>query len=73
MNTSSNNESKIQSKIKVVTGTIEGLSHQEMQQLTNYSLATIRSRASLGKPINGKDGFTYRYDKNSKVLKWVRV
>jgi vitamin B12/bleomycin/antimicrobial peptide transport system ATP-binding/permease protein len=44
-----------------------------MQALTNYSLATIRSKASLGKSINGKDGFTYRYNKDSKVLKWIRV
>jgi vitamin B12/bleomycin/antimicrobial peptide transport system ATP-binding/permease protein len=70
----SNNESQTELEIGgVVTGTIEGLSHQEMQALTNYSLATIRSKASLGKSINGKDGFTYRYNKDSKVLKWIRV
>ena len=55
------------------TSTISGLSHKEMQTLTDYSLTTIRSRASLGKSIKGKDGFTYRYDKDPLVLKWVSV
>ncbi len=66
-------ESQTQLEKGVVTGTIEGLSHKEMQRLTDYSLTTIRSRASLGKPITGQDGFTYCYNKNPKVLKWVRV
>jgi vitamin B12/bleomycin/antimicrobial peptide transport system ATP-binding/permease protein len=72
-NNESPNESPTQIEIGEVTGTIEGISHQQMQALTSYSLATIRSKASLGKPINGKDGFTYRYNKDPKVLKWVRV
>ncbi len=69
---SRNNELQTQPKA-VVTTKNEGLSHKEMQTLTDYSLTTIRSRASQGKSIDGKDGFTYRYNKNSKVLKWVRV
>lgn len=68
-----NNQSQTQPEKKVETDTIEGFSHKEMQALTDYSLTTIRSRASLGKPINGKDGSTYRYNKNPKVMKWVKV
>ena len=51
----------------------ERLSHKEMQMLTEYSINTIRSKASRGKLITTKDGFTYRYDKDPKVLKWVIV
>ncbi|MCC5645810.1 ATP-binding cassette domain-containing protein [Nostoc sp. CHAB 5824] len=68
-----NNESKIQPEISPNTGTIVGLSHQEMQTLTDFSINTIRSKASLGKSITAKDGFTYRYDKDPKVLKWVKI
>ncbi len=68
-----NNQFQTQSEIEVVTSTIERFSHKEMQKLTDYSLASIRSRASLGKSITGKDSFTYRYNKDPKVLKWVRV
>ncbi len=68
-----NNESQSQPEIGIVTGTIEGFSHKQIQILTHYSLANIRSRASQGKSITGKDGFTYRYNKDPKVLKWVRV
>ncbi|AUT02773.1 ABC transporter [Nostoc sp. CENA543] len=50
-----------------------GLSHQEMQKLTNYSLGTVRSKASKGQPIAAKDGFTYRYNKDAKVMKWLKV
>ncbi|MCS6280577.1 MAG: hypothetical protein HUM72_07855, partial [Dolichospermum sp.] len=50
-----------------------GLSHREMQELTDYSLGTVRSKASKGQTITTKDGSTYRYNKDSKVLKWVRV
>ncbi|GCL35044.1 ABC transporter related [Sphaerospermopsis reniformis] len=55
------------------TGEIVGLSHREMQELTDYSLGTVRSKASKGQTITTKDGSTYRYNKDSKVLKWVRV
>ncbi|MEH2058012.1 MAG: ATP-binding cassette domain-containing protein [Nostoc sp.] len=55
------------------SGIIEKLSHQEMNTLTDYSLGTIRSKASGGKSITTKDGLTYHYDKDPKVLKWVRV
>ncbi|OYD86754.1 ABC transporter, partial [Nostoc sp. 'Peltigera membranacea cyanobiont' 213] len=51
----------------------EGLSHKEMAELTFYSIKTIRSKASKGESINIRDGFNYRYDKDSKVLKWMRV
>ncbi|BAZ09556.1 ABC transporter-related protein [Calothrix sp. NIES-4071] len=68
-----NNQSQTQPEKKVETDTIEGFSHKEMQALTDYSLTTIRSRASLGKSINGKDGSTYSYNKNPKVMKWVKV
>ena len=55
------------------TGEIVGLSHREMQKLTDYSLGTVRTKASKGQSLTTKDGFTYRYNKDSKVLKWVRV
>jgi putative ATP-binding cassette transporter len=55
------------------TGEIVGLSHREMQEITDYSLGTVRSKASKGQTITTKDGSTYRYNKDSKVLKWVRV
>lgn len=54
------------------TATIVGLSHQEIQTLTNYSLSTIRSKASRGKPITTKDNATYTYNKNPQVSKWIR-
>lgn len=52
---------------------IAGLSHRQMQALTNSPISTIRSRASLGKTVTAKDGSSYRYDKNPKVLKWVKI
>ena len=48
-------------------------SHQEMKKLTNYALSTIRNKASRGQSITGKDGFTYAYNKDPSVLKWVRT
>ncbi|BAY50318.1 ABC transporter-related protein (plasmid) [Scytonema sp. HK-05] len=63
------NQSISQSEISASSG----LSHQEMQRLTGTSINTIRSKASLGKSITTKDGVTYRYDKDRKVLKWVRI
>ncbi len=62
-----------QSQSKSERGTIKKLSHQEINTLTTYSLSTIRNKASEGKPITTKDGLTYHYDKDPKVLKWVRV
>ena len=59
------NESKI--------STSKRLSHKEMNALTHYSVSTIRSKASKGESITTTDGLTYRYDKDTKVLKWVRV
>ncbi|BAY45248.1 ABC transporter-related protein [Scytonema sp. HK-05] len=53
-------------------GTILGLSHKEVKTLTDYSLTTIRTRASQGKPITTKDNVTYRYNKDPKVSKWIR-
>ncbi|WP_138502493.1 ABC transporter ATP-binding protein/permease [Nostoc sp. PA-18-2419] len=60
-------------EISVVLDTLEKLTHQQIKALTDYSLTTIRNRASQGKFITTKDGATYRYDKSSKVLKWVKV
>ena len=51
--------------------TIIGLSHKELQTLTDYSITTIRSKASQEKSVTTKDGVTYRYNKNPEVLKWV--
>jgi putative ATP-binding cassette transporter len=70
----SDNEPTNQSQTSTAdTGEIVGLSHGEMQKLTDYSLGTVRTKASKGKTISTKDGSTYRYNKDSKVLKWVRV
>lgn len=55
------------------TQTFVGLSHTEMKTLTDYSLSSIRSRGSRGKTIMARDGFTYVYNKDPQVLKWVRV
>ncbi|AVH71150.1 ABC transporter ATP-binding protein/permease [Nostoc sp. 'Lobaria pulmonaria (5183) cyanobiont'] len=54
-----------------VYATIIGLSHKELQTLTDYSITTIRSKASQEKSVTTKDGVTYRYNKNPEVLKWV--
>jgi putative ATP-binding cassette transporter len=51
----------------------EGLSHKEMSELTFYTIKTIRSKASKGETITARDGFTYRYDKDPHVLKWIIV
>ncbi|MEH1800662.1 MAG: ATP-binding cassette domain-containing protein [Nostoc sp.] len=67
------NKSQSQPEISSEIGTIIGLSHKEMQTLTDTSINTIRSKGSLGKSITTNDGFTYRYDKDPNVLKWVRV
>ena len=48
-------------------------SHQEMRKLTNYALSTIRNKASRGKSIKAKDGFTYVYSKDPSVSQWVRI
>ncbi|MEA5624446.1 ABC transporter ATP-binding protein/permease [Nostoc sp. UHCC 0251] len=69
----SNNEPQNQSQILTETITSEKLSHKEISELTNYSISTIRSKASKGDSITTRDGLTYRYDKNSSVLKWLRV
>lgn len=60
-------------EIAGVSETTEGLSHQQMQSLTDYSLSNVRSSASSGKIITAKDGVNYRYDKDPKALKWVRI
>ncbi|MEH2039662.1 ABC transporter ATP-binding protein/permease [Nostoc sp.] len=60
-------------KPQSVYATIIGLSHKELQTLTDYSITTIRSKASQEKSVTTKDGVTYRYNKNPEVLKWVRV
>ncbi|RCJ24324.1 ABC transporter [Nostoc minutum NIES-26] len=53
--------------------TIIGLSHQELKKLTDYSLTTIKTKASQEKPITTKDNITYHYNKDLKVSKWIRV
>ncbi|MBH8562630.1 ABC transporter ATP-binding protein/permease [Nostoc sp. CENA67] len=72
IDTYSEKESQSKPKISATIDTITGLSHKEMQALTGYSITTIRSRASQGKSITAKDGLTYRYNKDPKVLKWIR-
>ncbi|MBD2521398.1 ABC transporter ATP-binding protein/permease [Nostoc sp. FACHB-133] len=62
---------KAQNKSKISTS--EKLTHKEMNELTYYSLSTIRSKASKGEPITTKEGVSYGYDKDPKVLKWARV
>ncbi|MEH2331124.1 ABC transporter ATP-binding protein/permease [Nostoc sp.] len=65
---------KSELKIKLesaASATIIGLSHKELQTLTDYSITTIRSKASQEKSVTTKDGVTYRYNKNPEVLKWV--
>ncbi|MEH2195009.1 MAG: ATP-binding cassette domain-containing protein [Nostoc sp.] len=73
INILANNQSLTQPEISIEVDTIARLSHQEMQTLTDSPINTIRSKASLGKSITTKDGFTYHYDKDPKVLKWVRA
>ncbi|WDD36887.1 ATP-binding cassette domain-containing protein (plasmid) [Nostoc sp. UHCC 0926] len=68
-----NNESQTQSQILMETIRSEGLSHKVISELTNYSISTIRSKASKGDSITTRDGLTYRYNKNPSVLKWLRV
>ncbi len=69
----SNNEPQNQSQILTETITSEKLTHKEISELTNYSISAIRSKASKGDSITTRDGLMYRYDKNSSVLKWLKV
>lgn len=64
------NELKIKLE-SVANTTVIGLSHKELQTLTDYSLTTIKTKASQQKSVTTKDGVTYRYNKNPEVLKWV--
>ncbi|MEH2149875.1 ABC transporter ATP-binding protein/permease [Nostoc sp.] len=64
-------EGKAQNEPEISTS--EKLTHKAMNELTYYSLSTIRSKASKGEFITTKDGIIYRYDKDPKVLKWVKV
>jgi putative ATP-binding cassette transporter len=66
-------KTEYQSEIKTMPEITEGLSHKQMQVLTDYSLGSVRSRGSLGKIITANDGFNYRYDKDPKALKWIKV
>ncbi|WYL93604.1 MAG: ATP-binding cassette domain-containing protein [Gloeotrichia echinulata IR180] len=59
-------------KISATTGISFGLSHQEIQPLTDYSLATIRNRGRQGKSITTKNGTIYHYNKNPETLKWLK-
>ncbi|MEH2059371.1 MAG: ATP-binding cassette domain-containing protein [Nostoc sp.] len=65
--------SQDKSQNELESSTIENLSHKEMNELTYYSVSTIRSKARKGESITTKDSVTYQYDKDPKVLKWVRV
>ncbi|MFN6567972.1 ABC transporter ATP-binding protein/permease [Dendronalium sp. ChiSLP03b] len=67
------NSSQDKSQNESESSTIKKLSHKEMNELTYYSVSTIRSKASKGEFITTRDGVTYGYDKDPKVLKWVRV
>ncbi|MEH2230447.1 MAG: ATP-binding cassette domain-containing protein [Nostoc sp.] len=67
------NSSQDQYQNESEISTSKRLSHKEMNALTSYSVSTIRSKASKGESITTTDGLTYRYDKDTKVLKWVRV
>jgi putative ATP-binding cassette transporter len=68
-----NNQSPHQPEIVNKVSFTTGLSHQEMQKLTNYSLGTVRTKASKGQSITTQDGSTYSYNKDPNVLKWVQV
>jgi putative ATP-binding cassette transporter len=68
-----NNEYQSKSARLIQKSLSEGLSHKEMSELTFYAIKTIRSKASKGETITAKDGFTYRYDKDHHVLKWIRI
>ncbi|MBD2440611.1 ABC transporter ATP-binding protein/permease [Nostoc sp. FACHB-110] len=72
INISSEKELSLATENSALTATIVGLSHKEIQNLTDYSLSTIRSKANQGKPITTKDNVTYRYNKDPQVLKWIR-
>jgi putative ATP-binding cassette transporter len=71
--TTLNNQLKSKLEPLIQKATSEGLSHQEISEITFYAINTIRSKASKGEPITTKDGFIYRYDKDPHVLKWLRV
>ncbi|MCC5655159.1 ATP-binding cassette domain-containing protein [Nostoc sp. XA013] len=64
-------QDKFQNESEISTS--KRLSHKEINALTDYSVSTIRSKASKGESITTRNGLTYRYDKDPKVLKWVRV
>ncbi|MBN3887518.1 MAG: ABC transporter ATP-binding protein/permease [Nostoc sp. JL34] len=64
-------QDKAQNKLEISTS--EKLTHKEMNELTYYSLSTIRSKASKGESITTRDGVSYGYDKDPKVLKWSRL
>ncbi|MCC5634812.1 ATP-binding cassette domain-containing protein [Nostoc sp. CHAB 5844] len=69
---SSKDEFLVNSETSAATATILGLSHKELKTLTDYSLSTIRTKASQGKPITTKDNVTYHYNKDPEVLKWIK-
>ncbi|MFN6565569.1 MAG: ABC transporter ATP-binding protein/permease [Nostoc sp. ChiSLP01] len=68
-----NNEYRNNSATSIEQTLIEGLSHKEMSELTSYTINTIRSKASKGETIAARDGFTYRYDKDPHILKWIVI
>lgn len=52
---------------------LQSLSHQEIQFLTNYTIGTIRNKATQGKTIKTKEGLSYYYNKDPKVRKWIKI
>ncbi|MFN7246456.1 MAG: ABC transporter ATP-binding protein/permease [Microcystis sp.] len=73
--THSNNAKTVDETIEIVSeiNNQDNFTHQEMQKLTNYSLSTIKNKASRGHIIVANDGMSYRYDKTLDIAKWVRV
>jgi len=73
--THSHNGQTVYETIEIVSeiNNQDNFTHQEMQKLTNYSLSTIKNKASRGQTIVGNDGLSYRYDKTPDIAKWVRL
>jgi putative ATP-binding cassette transporter len=69
--THSNNDQTVDETIEIVSeiNNQDNFTHQEMQKLTNYSLSTIKNKASRGQMIVANDGMSYRYDKTLDIAK----
>ncbi|MFM6515707.1 MAG: ABC transporter ATP-binding protein/permease, partial [Microcystis panniformis] len=73
--THSNSNQPVDETIEIVSeiNNQDNFTHQEMQKLTNYSLSTIKNKASRDQTIIANDVMSYLYDKNLDNAKWVRV